>query len=121
MRIAQARCGLDQRIEYPLQIERRPADDLQDIGGGRLLFQGFCQLALACLLSLKQPRVLNGYNGLVGKRGHEPYLPLLKGAHSRPDDDDDADYSIAANEGYGKHSPPAADIYRAMQRVLGIL
>jgi len=51
IRIAQARSRLDQRIKYPLQIERRPADDLQDIGGGRLLFQGFCQLEFARLLS----------------------------------------------------------------------
>ena len=28
IRIAQARCGLDQRIEYFLHVERRPADDL---------------------------------------------------------------------------------------------
>jgi len=41
IRIAQSRCGLDQRIEYLLQVERRPADDLQNIGGGRLLFEGF--------------------------------------------------------------------------------
>src|SRR5262245_4816315 len=42
IRIAQARCGLDQRIEYFLHVESRPADDLQNIGGGRLLFQAFC-------------------------------------------------------------------------------
>jgi len=42
IRVAQARCGLDQRIEHPLQIEGRPADDLQNIGGGRLLFKAFC-------------------------------------------------------------------------------
>src|SRR5262245_14732985 len=51
IRVAQARRGLDQRIKYPLQIERRPADDLQNIVGRRLLFQGFCKLALARLLS----------------------------------------------------------------------
>src|SRR5215472_10120742 len=45
IRIAQARRGLHQRIKYPLQIKGRPADDLQNVGGGRLLFQGFCQLA----------------------------------------------------------------------------
>jgi hypothetical protein len=39
VRIAQARCGLDQGVEHPLQIEGRPADDLQNIGGRRLLFQ----------------------------------------------------------------------------------
>src|SRR5262249_49121236 len=49
IRIAQARRGLYQRIEYFLHVERRPADDLQNIGGGRLLLQGFSQLALARL------------------------------------------------------------------------
>ena len=42
IRIAQARCGLDQRIEHFLHVEGRPADDLQNISGGRLLFQAFC-------------------------------------------------------------------------------
>ena len=41
IRIAEARRGLDQRIKHPLQIEGRPADDLQNVRGGRLLFQGF--------------------------------------------------------------------------------
>src|SRR5215471_12740018 len=67
IRIAEACRGLDQRIEHPLQIERRPADDLQNISGGRLLFQGFCQLPFACLLSLEQSRVLDGDDGLVGE------------------------------------------------------
>src|SRR5262249_9690851 len=67
IRIAQACCGLDQRIEYFLHVERRPADDLQNIGGGRLLFQGFLQLALARLLCLEQPCVLDGDDGLVGE------------------------------------------------------
>jgi hypothetical protein len=40
--IAQARRGLDQRIKYLLQIECRPADDLQDVGGRRLLLQRLC-------------------------------------------------------------------------------
>ena len=38
IRIAQARCGFDQRIEYFLHVECRPADGLQNIGGGCLLF-----------------------------------------------------------------------------------
>src|SRR5262245_44102012 len=42
IRIAEARRGLDQRIEHPLQIKGRPADDLQNVGSGCLLFQGFC-------------------------------------------------------------------------------
>ena len=70
MRIAQARCGLDQRIKYFLHVEGRPADDLQNIGGGRLLFQRLCQLALALLLSLEQSRVLDRDDGLVSEGLH---------------------------------------------------
>src|SRR5262245_28000788 len=67
MRIAQSRCGLDQRIEYFLHVERRPADDLQNIGGGRLLLESLREVALACLLRLEQPSVLDGDDGLVGE------------------------------------------------------
>jgi len=65
--IAQACSGLDQRIEYFLHVEGRPDDDLQNIGGGRLLFQGFCQLAFAGLLGFEQPRIFDGDDGLVGE------------------------------------------------------
>ena len=44
IRIAQARRGLDQRIKHPLQIEGRPANDLQYIRGSGLLIEGFAQL-----------------------------------------------------------------------------
>ena len=39
IRIAQSRRRLDQRIEYFLHVERRPADDLQNISSSGLLFQ----------------------------------------------------------------------------------
>src|SRR5262245_48453651 len=65
--LAQSRRGLDQRIEYPLQIEGRPADNLQDFGGSRLLFQGFCQLPFARLLVRERSRVRDGNDGLVGE------------------------------------------------------
>jgi hypothetical protein len=67
IRIAQARGGLDQRIKYPLHIERRPADDLQNVGGGRLLVQCLLQLTGPGLHLLEQPRVLDGDNSLVGE------------------------------------------------------
>src|SRR5262249_10145582 len=75
IRIAQSRCGLHQRIEYFLHVERRPADDLQNIGRGRLLFQGFCQLPFARLLGFEQTSVLDGDDSWVGKGLYE--LDLL--------------------------------------------
>src|SRR5262249_2535669 len=37
VRLAESRCRLSKRIEHDLQIERRPADDLEHIGSGSLL------------------------------------------------------------------------------------
>src|SRR5262249_20162464 len=51
---------LDQSIEYLLQVEGRPADHLEHVGGGGLLLQRFPQL-------VKQPRVLDGDDGLGGE------------------------------------------------------
>src|SRR5262245_44231334 len=44
-------------FEDRLQIERRPTDDLEHIGGGGLLLERFAQL-------VEQPRVLDGDDGL---------------------------------------------------------
>ena len=60
IRLAQARGRLDQRVEHRLQIERRAADDLEHVGGGGLLLQGFAQL-------VEQPRVLDGDDRLGGE------------------------------------------------------
>ena len=54
----------DQRVEYGLQIERRTADDLEHVGGGGLLLQGFAQL-------VEQPRVLDGDDGLGGESSYQ--------------------------------------------------
>src|SRR5262249_42471840 len=50
----------DQRVEHGLQIESRPADDLEHIGGGGMLLQRFAQL-------VEQARVLDGDDGLSGE------------------------------------------------------
>ena len=57
---AQSRCRFDERIEHGLQIESRTADDLEYVGSGGLLLQRLAQFA-------KQPRVLDGDDGLGGK------------------------------------------------------
>jgi hypothetical protein len=59
------RRGLDQRVKHPLHIEGRPADDFQNFSRGRLLFQGFLQLALAGLLRLEQACVLRDWVGTM--------------------------------------------------------
>src|SRR6516225_8257294 len=58
--IAQPRCRFHQRIEHRLQIERRPADHLEHVGGGGLLLQRLPQL-------VEQAGVLDGDDGLCGE------------------------------------------------------
>ena len=58
-----------------MHVERRPADDLQNIGGRRLLFQGFGQLPFARLLRLEQPGILDGDDSLVGEGLDQGDLP----------------------------------------------
>ena len=50
----------DESLQHRLQIEGRPADDLEHVGGGGLLLQGFAQF-------VEQPRVLDGDDGLSGE------------------------------------------------------
>ncbi len=40
---AQLRCRLDEGIQHRLQIECGAADDLEYVGGGSLLLEGFAQ------------------------------------------------------------------------------
>src|SRR5262245_5618380 len=51
---------LDKRVEHWLKLELRATYDFKNIGGGRLLLEGFAQL-------IKQPCVLDGDDGLGGK------------------------------------------------------
>ena len=54
-------CRLFQhRLEHWFQLSGRRTDDLEHVGGGSLLLERFTQLA-------KQPRVLDGNDGLGGK------------------------------------------------------
>ena len=58
---------LDQRIEHRLQIEGRTADDLEDIGGRRLLLQRFAQIFGARLHLVEQADIFDRDHGLVGE------------------------------------------------------
>src|SRR5215470_2361745 len=62
-------CGaLHNRIEYRLDLGLRAADYVEDAAGCSLILKRLLKLALACLLGLEQPRVLDGDDGLVGER-----------------------------------------------------
>jgi hypothetical protein len=61
---AQPRRRFHQRIQHHLQIERRAADNLEHVGGRRLLLQRFPQF-------VEQARVLDGDDGLAGEIPHQ--------------------------------------------------
>ena len=59
-----------------LQIERRPADDLQHVGGRGLVLQRLGEVAVLALHLVEQPRVLDGDRRLVGESLDELDLAL---------------------------------------------
>src|SRR5262249_17731044 len=87
IRLAQPRGRLDQRVEHRLQIEGRAADDLEHVGGGSLLLQRFAQL-------IKQPRVLDGDDGLGSEIGYQLDLLLAEWLHLPAIDADRTDQLV---------------------------
>ena len=73
-RLAQPSSRLHQCVEHCLQIERRTADDLEHVGGGRLLLKRFAQF-------VEQPRVLDGDDGLGGEARDQRDLLIGKGTN----------------------------------------
>src|SRR5262249_7683907 len=87
VRIAQPRRRLDQCIEYFLHIERRSADDLQNISSGSLLLEGLAQL-------VEKAGVLDGDDGLVCKALDERDLLVGKWSNLLAVNDNHADQFI---------------------------
>ena len=65
--LAQPDRVLGQRLEDRLEIERGPADHLEQLAGRRLLLEGDPQLAVARLQLREEADVLDGDHGLVGE------------------------------------------------------
>ncbi len=76
VRLAQPDSRLDQRIEHRLQIEGRAADDLEYVGGGRLLLQRFAQF-------IEKPGVLDRDHSLAGEISDQFICLSVKGRTSR--------------------------------------
>ena len=94
--IAQACCRCGERIQHPLQVERRAADHLEHVGGGGLLLQRLAQIVGAPTELVKQPRVLDGNYRLVGKSCHQLDLFLRKWlGHISPHEDHPRDLALA--------------------------
>src|SRR6185295_12592511 len=77
VRSAESSCALDERVQDRLEIERRAADDLENIGSGSLLFQRLGEGLIAHFKLLEQPDVLDGDDCLVSK-GSEQFNELMR-------------------------------------------
>src|SRR5262245_27907087 len=73
-RFAQPSSRLHEGVQHHLQVKRRTADDLEDIGGGGLLLKRFTQL-------IEQPCVLDGDDGLSCEVLEQIDLLLGEGLH----------------------------------------
>ena len=62
-----SRRGFSDELQYLLQIENRPADDLEHIARCRLVFERCFEFAGALAQFIEQPRILDGDDGLRGK------------------------------------------------------
>ena len=99
-------------LEYRLELTRRTADDLEHVGGGRLLLQRFAQL-------IEQPRVLDGDDGLRGKVRDKLDLLVGKRSYLLAVDDDAADQLAILEHRHEQHCarPSAVDQATAAGRV----
>src|SRR5258708_33279989 len=76
--ITQMTCRLGQRVEHFLQIERRAADHLENIGSRSLLLQRLAQVVRALAQFPEQSRILHGDDGLVGEIAEQLNLLVSK-------------------------------------------
>ena len=100
--IAQSRRGLNERIERAMQIESRPADHLQNVGCGSLLFQGFGQLARSNLHPLEQTGILHRDQRLLCEGIDEGDLAFGEGAHALAEKHYHADYRLILQQRYAE-------------------
>ena len=76
-----------------MQIERRPADDLEHVCGGGLLLQGLGQIVGARLYFVEQTDILDRNYRLVGEGLDQVNLPIGKWLYCMTShQNDDADW-----------------------------
>src|SRR5262249_52400408 len=95
--LADANGVLKHSLEHWLQFAGRAADDLEHLGGGRLLLQRLAQFS-------EQARVLDRDRGLVGKGLHQGDLLLREGSHLTAPNADDSDQIRLPKKRDGQHS-----------------
>ena len=111
--ITEFRRKLGQRVENCMQIERRSADDLQDVGRCGLLLQQVTQF-------VEQPCIFDGNDGLVGKRRHQLDLLFRKWLGPGLSDEDNADDVVLTQKRNTECGTIAGDLLRSAPSVVGI-
>src|SRR5262245_57282771 len=107
------------RIEHGLYVRRRAGDDTENLADRCLVVERFLQLALARLLRLKQPRVLDGDYGLVREGVDEFDLAFGERPYFGAPDEYHADCLASVDQ---RHSEPRAgtELKRSLP-ALGVL
>jgi hypothetical protein len=106
---AQPDGALGNRLKYPLQIERRAADDFEHAGGGGLLLKRFAQIIRAFPQLVEQPRILDGDHRLIREGGDQ--FDLLVGERlyiCSPDENCPYDISLPQERGSERRSVAAS-------------
>jgi hypothetical protein len=85
--IAKPSSRFNERLQHSLQIKRRSTYDLEHVGSGGLLLQGFTKL-------IEETRVFDSNNGLCCEVFYQLDLPMRKRPHLLAVDNEGADQLI---------------------------
>ena len=110
----------DQSVEHDLQIEGRTADDLEHIGGRRLLLERFGQLLRARLHLVEQPHVLNRDDRLIREGRHQLDLLVRERPQRAARQDDHADRSSFPQQWNPEHAAEGRDFLKLGQFIFRI-
>ena len=114
------RAELGESREHRVQVERRTADHLQNVGGRSLLFQCLGQVTGARLHFIKQAHVVDGDHGLVSEGLKQRDLPVRERARLELDKGDRANRLAVAKHRHSEHRPET-DLDDCIRRVFRIL
>src|SRR5579871_3783034 len=119
VRTAKPRRGLDQCVQYRRQIEGGAADNLEHLGSRRLLLERFGQIVGALLHFAKEPHILDGDGGLIGKGFDQGNLPIREWFHLEVIDHHDAEQFVTLEDRNTEDGPDRLHVFRA-KRIFGV-
>ena len=116
----QSNRGLRQRVEHRLQIESRAADDLEHIGGRRLLLQRLVEFRRAGLHFLEQAGILDGDDRLVGERPDQIDVFVGERLDLGTAQHEHADRTSLSHQRHAQHRPEPDPVRRLQERVFRV-